>query len=131
MEATSEGDNIIMAGAGQEGYFIELQTATATVVVPSFITDGTSGTDNIIDDDSNSFLLESGTITIIEAVSSTDSTAYDHIVVEDSLASRRSITSIASDLTLSTDPGAFNLDLETSADGIIDFSESNPFGEAT
>ena len=28
-------------------------------------------------------------------------------------------------------PGAFNLDLETDADGIIDFSESNPFGEAT
>ena len=34
-------------------------------------------------------------------------------------------------MTLSTDPGAFNLDLETDADGIIDFSESNPFGEAT
>ena len=131
IEATSAGDNIIMAGAGQEGYFIELEAATATVVVPSFITDGTSGTDNIIDDDSNSFLLESGTITIREGVSSTDSTAYDYIVVEDSLASRRDITSIASDLTLSTDPGAFNLDLETSADGIIDFSESNPFGEAT
>ena len=120
-----------MAGAGQEGYFIELETATATVILPSFITDGTSGTDNIIDDDSNSFLLESGTITIIEAVSSTDSTAYDYIVVEDSLASRRDITSIASDLTLSTDPGAFNLEFETDADGIIDFSESNPFGEAT
>ena len=112
-----------MAGAGQEGYFIELETDTATIIVPSFITDGTSGTDNITDDDGNSFLLESGT--------ATDSTAYDHIVVEDSLASRRSIISIASDLTLSTDPGAFNLDLETSADGIIDFSESNPFGEAT
>ena len=123
MEATSEGDNIIMAGAGQEGYFIELETYTATVIVPSFITDGTSGTDNILDTDSNSFLLESGTVI--------DSTAFDYIVVEDSLASRRSITSIASDLTLSTDPGAFNLDLETDADGIIDFSESNPFGEAT
>ena len=123
MEATSEGDNIIMAGAGQEGYFIELETDTATIIVPSFITDGTSGTDNIIDDDSNSFLLESGTLT--------DTSIHDYIVVEDSLASRRDITSIASDLTLSTDPGAFNLDLETSADGIIDFSESNPFGEAT
>ena len=60
-----------------------------------------------------------------------DSAEFDYIVVEDSLASRRSITSIASDLTLSTDPGAFNLDLETDADGIIDFSEGNPFGEAT
>jgi hypothetical protein len=112
-----------MAGAGQEGYFIELETDTASVIIPSFITDGTSGTDNIIDDDSNSFLLESGTLT--------DTSIHDYIVVEDSLASRRSITSIASDLTLSTDPGAFNLDLETDADGIIDFSESNPFGEAT
>jgi len=123
MEATSEGDNIIMAGTGQEGYFIELETYTGTVVIPSFITDGISGTDNIIDDDSNSFLLESGTVI--------DSSAFDYIVVEDSLASRRNITSIASDLTLSTDPGAFNLDLETDADGIIDFSEGNPFGEAT
>ena len=123
MEATSEGDNIIMAGTGQEGYFIELETYTGTVVIPSFITDGISGTDNIIDDDNNSFLLESGTVV--------DSSAFDYIVVEDSLASRRSITSIASDLTLSTDPGAFNLDLETDADGIIDFSEGNPFGEST
>ena len=100
-------------------------------MIPSFITDGTSGTDNILDADSNSFLLEDGTTTIIEAATSTDSTAFDYIVVEDSLASRRNIISIASDLTLSTDPGAFNLDLETDADGIIDFSESNPFGEAT
>ena len=123
MEASSEGDNIIMAGAGQEGYFIELEAATATIIVPSFITDGTSGTDNILDTDGNSFLLESGTLT--------DSSAHDYIVVEDSLASRRDITSIASDLTISTDAGAFNLDIETSADGIIDFSEGNPFGEST
>ena len=131
MEATSEGDRIIMSGTGQEGYFIDFEDATALVVIPSFITDGTSGTDNILDTDSNSFLLEDGTTTVIDSATSTDSTAYDYIVVEDSLASRRSITSIASDLTLSTDPGAFNLDLETDADGIIDFSESNPFGEAT
>ena len=131
MEATSEGDRIVMAGAGQEGYFIDFEDGTALVVIPSFITDGTSGTDNILDADSNSFLLEDGTTTIIEAATSTDSTAFDYIVVEDSLASRRNIISIASDLTLSTDPGAFNLDLETDADGIIDFSESNPFGEAT
>ena len=123
MEATSEGDNIIMAGTGQEGYLIDFESGTAEITIPSFITDGTSGTDNIIDNNSNSFLLESGT--------AVDSTAFDYIVVEDSLASRRNIISIASDLTISTDPGAFNLDLETDADGIIDFSESNPFGEAT
>ena len=123
MEASSEGDKIVMSGAGQEGYFIDFEDSTAEVSIPSFITDGTSGTDNIIDTDSNSFLLESGT--------ATDTTAHDYIVVEDSLASRRNITSIASDLTISTDPGAFNLEIETDADGIIDFSEGNPFGEAT
>ena len=123
MEATEEGDKIIMSGAGQEGYFIDFEDGTASVIIPSFITDGTTGTDNILDTDGNSFLLESGTLT--------DSSAHDYIVVEDSLASRRDITSIASDLTISTDAGAFNLDIETSADGIIDFSEGNPFGEAT
>ena len=123
MEVTSEGDNIIMAGTGQEGYFIDFEDGTAEVIIPSYITDGTTGTDSITDNDGNSFLLESGT--------ANDSSLYDHIVVEDSLASRRNITSIASDLTISTDAGAFNLDIETEADGIIDFSESNPFGEAT
>ena len=123
MEASSEGDRIVMSGAGQEGYFIDFEDSTATASIPSYITDGTTGTDNIIDTDSNSFLLESGT--------ATDTSEHDYIVVEDSLASRRSITSIASDLTISTDPGAFNLELETDADGIIDFSEGNPFGEAT
>ena len=123
METTSEGDRIVMAGAGQGGYLIDFESGTASVIIPSYITDGTSGTDNIIDADSNSFLLETGTLT--------DSSAYDHIIVEDSLASRRDITVIASDLTISTDPGAFNLDIETDADGIIDFSEGNPFGEAT
>jgi len=123
MESTSEGDRIIMAGAGQEGYLIDFESGTSSIVIPSYITDGTTGTDNIIDNDSNSFLLEVGTLT--------DSSAHDYIVVEDSLASRRDISSIASDLTISTDPGAFNLDIETTADGIIDFSEGNPFGEAT
>ena len=123
MESTSEGDRIIMAGAGQEGYLIDFESGTSSIVIPSFITDGTSGTDNIIDNDSNSFLLEVGTLT--------DSSAHDYIIVEDSLASRRDIASIASDLTISTDPGAFNLDIETTADGIIDFSEGNPFGEST
>ena len=123
MEASSEGDKIVMSGAGQEGYFIDFEDSTSSIVIPSYITDGTTGTDNIIDHNSNSFLLESGT--------ATDSSEHDYIVVEDSLASRRNITSIASDLTISTDPGAFNLELETDADGIIDFSEGNPFGEAT
>jgi len=123
MEASSEGDRIIMSGTGQEGYFIDFEDSTVIVSIPSYITDGTTGTDNIIDHNSNSFLLESGT--------ATDSSEHDYIVVEDSLASRRNITSIASDLTISTDPGAFNLELETDADGIIDFSEGNPFGEAT
>ena len=123
MESTSEGDRIIMAGAGQEGYLIDFESGTSSIVIPSYITDGTTGTDNIIDNDSNSFLLEVGTLT--------DSSAHDYIVVEDSLASRRDIASIASDLTISTDPGAFNLDIETTADGIIDFSEGNPFGEST
>ena len=123
MEASSAGDRIVMSGAGQEGYFIDFEDYTSGITIPSYITDGTTGTDNIIDDNSNSFLLESGTLT--------DSSAYDHIIVEDSLASRRDITSVGSDQTLSTDPGAFNVEFETDADGIIDFSESNPFGEAT
>ena len=60
-----------------------------------------------------------------------DSTSHDNIVLEDSLASRRSISSVGSSQEMTNDPGAFNLDIETDADGIIDFSESNPFGEAT
>ena len=123
MEATEEGDRIILSGAGQEGYFIDFESGTASIEIPSYITDGTTGTDNIIDNDGNSFLLESGT--------GSDQTTFDHITVEDSLASRRSITSVGSDQTLSTDPGAFNVEFETDAVGIIDFSESNPFGEAT
>ena len=126
MEATDEGNRIILANLGPDidsEYFIDFESGTAEVIIPSYITDGTTGTDNITDDDGNSFLLETGTVT--------DSSIYDHIVIEDSLASRRSITSVGSDMTLSTDPGAFNLDIETEADGIIDFSESNPFGEAT
>ena len=126
MEATSEGDNIIMAGTGQEGYFINFEDGTAEVIIPSYITDGTTGTDSIA--------LETGTLgtaIALEVGTATDVTAYDTIILEVSLSSRRNITSVSSDLTLSTDPGAFNLDIETEADGIIDFSESNPFGEAT
>ena len=124
MEATSEGDRIILQGTGQEGYHIDFESGTAEVIFPSYITDGASGTDNIISETvGDSFLLESGT--------ADDLTTFDHIVLEDSIVSRRTILSVGSLQTLPTDPGAFNLDLETDADGIIDFSESNPFGEAT
>ncbi len=119
MEASSEGDRIVM----QTGHFIDFENGTEAIELPSYLTDGATGTDNIIDHNSNSFLLESGT--------TTDSTVHDYIVVEDSLASRRNITSVGSDQQISTDPGAFNVEIESDADGIIDFSESNPFGEAT
>jgi hypothetical protein len=125
MEDTSRGDKIILQGTGQDGYFIDFETGTAGVEFPSYITDGSTGTDNID--------LETGTVgdSIALETGTGDSTAYDHIVLEDELSSRRSISSIASEQELPTDPGAFNLEIETDADGIIDFSESNPFGEAT
>tara|TARA_R100001443_G_C3358956_1_gene178624 strand:+ start:877 stop:2013 length:1137 start_codon:yes stop_codon:yes gene_type:complete len=125
MEDTSRGDKIILQGTGQDGYFIDFETGTAGVEFPSYITDGSTGTDNID--------LETGTVgdSITLETGTGDSTAYDHIVLEDDLSSRRSISSIASEQELPTDPGAFNLEIETDADGIIDFSESNPFGEAT
>ena len=123
MEDTSRGDKIIL----QTGHFIDFENGTAGVEFPSYITDGSTGTDNIN--------LEAGTVVgdfgISLETGSGDSSAYDNIVLEDSLASRRSINSIASEQELPTDPGAFNLEIETDADGIIDFSESNPFGEAT
>ena len=125
MEDTSRGDKIILQGTGQDGYFIDFETGTAGVEFPSYITDGSTGTDNID--------LETGTVgdSIALETGTGDSTAYDHIVLEDELSSRRSISSIASEQELPTDPGAFNLEIENDADGIIDFSESNPFGEAT
>ncbi len=124
MEATSEGDRIIFQGTGQEGYFIDFESGTAGIEFPSTITDGLTGTDNIAQEtDATGFLLESGT--------GTDSSSFDTLVLEDSLISRRSIVSIAAEETLPTDPGAFNVEIETDADGIIDFSEGNPFGEAT
>ncbi len=125
MEDTSRGDKIILQGTGQDGYFIDFETGTAGVEFPSYITDGSTGTDNIDLETAtlgDSIALETGT---------GDSTAYDNIVLEDDLSSRRSISSIASEQELPTDPGAFNLEIETDADGIIDFSEGNPFGEAT
>ena len=124
MESTDEGNKIIMAGSGQEGYFVDFEVGTAEIIIPSTITDGLTGTDNIISETvGDSFLLESGTLD--------DTTIYDHIVLEDNLVSRRTISSVGSSQTLPTDPGAFNIDLETDADGIIDSSESKPFGEAT
>ena len=125
MEASSEGDRILLQGAGQEGYFIDFESATAGVEFPSYITDGSTGTDNID--------LETGTVGegIALEAGTGDSTQYDNIVLEDNQASRRSISSISAEQTLPTDPGAFNVEIETDADGIIDFSEGNPFGEAT
>ncbi len=119
MEASSEGDRIIM----QTGHFIDFESGTTAIEIPSYITDGATGTDSIAQEvDGTAFLLESGT---------GDFTSFDTIVLEDSLSSRRSINSVGSEQEISTDPGAFNLEIETDADGIIDFSESNPFGEST
>ena len=106
------------------GEYIDFESGTAGIEFPSTITDGTTGTDNIVQETpEDAFLLESGT--------ATDMTAYDTIILEDSLISRRTLVSIAAEQTLPTDPGAFNVELETDADGIIDFSEGNPFGEST
>jgi hypothetical protein len=125
-EDSLDNDKIILSGTGQEGYNIAFEDGTAGVSLPSYITDGTTGTDNLTLEthtQGSGISLESGT--------SVDSTEFDHIVLEDSLASRRTINTVGSDQQLSTDAGAFNLDIETDADGIIDFSEGNPFGDAT
>jgi len=125
-EDSLDNDKIILSGTGQEGYYIDFESNTATITLPSFITDGTTGTDNLTLEtftQGDAILLESGT--------EIDRTLFDHIVLEDSEASRRSVNSVGSDQQLSTDAGAFNLDIETDADGIIDFSEGNPFGDAT
>ena len=124
MEDSSAGDRILM----QDGKLIDFEAGTEGIVIPSYITDGLTGTDNLN--------LEIGTVVgdhgiLLESGSSTDSTSFDNIVLEDSLASRRNITSVGSTQEISTDPGAFNVEIESSADGIIDFSEGNPFGEAT
>jgi hypothetical protein len=121
MEDSSRGDKIVM----QTGHFIDFESGTAGVEFPSYITDGSTGTDNIdleTATQGDSIALETGT---------GDSSVYDNIVLEDDLVSRRSISSIAAEETLPTDAGAFNLEIETDADGIIDFSEGNPFGEST
>ena len=122
-EDTLDGDLIVLSGTGQEGYYIDFEDGTASLTIPSYVTDGTTGTDAL--------LLETTTVDrlILESGTGFDQTGY--LSVEDSLASRRSIGSVGSAIELSTDAGAFNLDLETDADGIIDFSEGNPFGDAT
>ena len=124
-EDSLDNDKIILSGTGQEGYYIDFEDGTAGVELPSYITDGLTGTDNIeleIYTVGDSISLESGM---------GDTTSHDNIVLEDSLASRRSVNSLGETQEMSNDPGAFNLEIETDADGIIDFSESNPFGDAT
>jgi len=124
-EDSLDNDKIILSGTGQEGHYVEFESGTAGVELPSYITDGLTGTDNIeleIYTVGNSISLESGM---------GDTTSHDNIVLEDSLASRRSVNSLGETQEMSNDPGAFNLEIETDADGIIDFSESNPFGDAT
>ena len=124
-EDSLDNDKIILSGTGQEGHYVEFEDGTAGVELPSYITDGSTGTDNIeleIYTVGDSISLESGM---------GDTTSHDNIVLEDSLASRRSVNSLGETQEMSNDPGAFNLEIETDADGIIDFSESNPFGDAT
>ena len=124
-EDSLDNDKIILSGTGQEGHYVEFESGTAGVELPSYITDGLTGTDNIeleIYTVGDSISLESGM---------GDTTSHDNIVLEDSLASRRSVNSLGETQEMSNDPGAFNLEIETDADGIIDFSESNPFGDAT
>jgi hypothetical protein len=124
-EDTLDGDLITMSGTGQEGYYIDFEDGTAGLSLPNYITDGTTGRDAIMVSDTNDdrLVLESGT--------GFDQNIRDYIVVEDSLASRRSVNSLGETQEMSNDPSSFNLDIETDADGIIDFSEGNPFGDAT
>ena len=124
-EDSLDNDKIILSGTGQEGYYIDFEPGTAGVELPSYITDGITGTDNIKLEtftQGDAISLESGM---------GDTTSHDNIVLEDSLASRRSVNSVGETQEMSNDPGAFNLEIETDADGIIDFSEANPFGDAT
>ena len=124
-EDSLDNDKIILSGTGQEGYYIDFEAGTAGVELPSYITDGITGTDNIKLEtftQGDAISLESGM---------GDTTSHDNIVLEDSLASRRSVNSVGETQEMSNDPGAFNLEIETDADGIIDFSEANPFGDAT
>ena len=124
-EDSLDNDLIIMSGTGQEGYYVDFEGHTSAITLPSYITNGTTGTDALVQETTtvDRIILESGT--------GVDQSPYDYIAVEDSLASRRTIDTVGSEQELSTDAGAFNLDIETDADGIIDFSEGNPFGDAT
>jgi len=122
-EDSLDGDLIALSGTGQEGYYIDFEDGTATLTIPSYVTDGTTGTDALV--------LETTTVDRLILESGTGFDQAGYLSVEDSLASRRTINTVGSALELSTDAGAFNLDFETDADGIIDFSEGNPFGDAT
>ena len=124
-ENALDNDLIIMSGTGQEGYYIDFEDGTSTVIIPSYITDGTTGTDALMQE------TETTDRIIIESGTGFDQSSHDYLAVEDSLASRRTIATVGSEIELNTDAGAFNLDIETDADGIIDFSEGNPFGDAT
>ena len=116
----TEGEGKILL---QDGDGIDFEDGTEGVIFPSYITDGTTGTDNVQLQDGGGITLEVGT--------SVDSTPYDTLICEDSIISRRTVVSVGSDQELTTDAGAFNLEIETEGDSIIDFSESNPFGDVT
>jgi len=46
-EDSLDNDKIILSGTGQEGHYVEFESGTAGVELPSYITDGLTGTDNI------------------------------------------------------------------------------------
>ena len=114
-----------MSGPGQEGFYVKVEEGTSSIQIPSYITDGLTGTDAVV--------LETPTVdrVLLETGTGFDQSAQDYLAVEDSLASRRIVAVVGSNQELTTDAGAFNFDIETDADGIIDFSEGNPFGDAT
>ncbi len=124
-ENALDGDLIAMSGPGQEGFYVKVEEGTSSIQIPSYITDGLTGTDAVV--------LETPTIdrVLLETGTGFDQSAQDYLAVEDSLASRRIVAVVGSNQELTTDAGAFNFDIETDADGIIDFSEGNPFGDAT
>ena len=124
-ENALDGDLIAMSGPGQEGFYVKVEEGTSSIQIPSYITDGLTGTDAVV--------LETPTVdrVLLETGTGFDQSAQDYLAVEDSLASRRIVAVVGSNQELTTDAGAFNFDIETDADGIIDFSEGNPFGDAT
>ena len=53
------------------------------------------------------------------------------VIVGASGSASHTIGSIVDVMTMANDGNADNLDFETKADGYLDFSETNPFGEVT